>query len=149
MKLVLDENLGRLATWLRVLGLDTVYLRPGTGPKQKEALARGRILLSRTGRKSSGRTLVIESDDPFDQLRETLAALSLDPDRLKPFSRCLRCNTPLRPISREKAAGTVPDYVLATQSGFKYCPACRKVFWPGTHQARMARRIERLKLEMS
>ncbi len=148
-RLAVDETLGRLATWLRVLGLDTVYLKPGTNPEQKARLCRGRIFLGRSGAGIPGQRIVIRADDPFDQLKETVQGLNLDLDGLAPFSRCLRCNSPLESIPREKAAGLVPDYVLSTQPFFKSCPACNRVFWPGTHQARMAERLERLRSEIS
>ena len=149
VKLAVDENLGRLATWLRVLGLDTVYLKPGTDPDQKAALAQGRIFLGRAGQTLPGHRIAIQAEDPFEQLLETARKLELRFDRLRLFSRCLRCNSPLRPISREAAAGLVPDYVLTTQSHFKSCPGCGRIFWPGTHQARMAGRLERLRSEIS
>ena len=149
VKLAVDETLGRLTTWLRVLGLDTVYLKPGTSPDQKAGLCRGRIFLGRTGAAIPGERIVIRADDSFDQLKEAVKRLGLDLDRLEPFSRCLKCNSLLGSIPHEKAAGLVPDYVLSTQPFFKSCPACDRVFWPGTHQARMAKRLERLRSEIS
>ena len=149
MKLAVDENLGKLALWLRALGLDVVYIRPGTSPARKRLISQGRLFLTKTRRRPLAGALVIDSDDPGQQLKEAALKLSIDPERLTPFSRCLRCNTLLQTLSREEAAASVPEYVLATQRIFKLCPRCGRVFWPGTHQARMAGRLEALKREIS
>ena len=149
MQLAVDENLGKLALWLRVLGLDVVYIRPGTGPVRKTVLSRKRIFLTKTRRQPLPGALVIQAEDPFQQLKEAVRKLSLELDRTELFSRCLRCNTLLKTVTKEEAAGAVPEYVLATQTVFKYCPDCDKFFWPGTHRVRMARWIEDLKREIS
>ena len=142
--LIVDEMLGRLATWLRALGLDATLLPRGLGRVEKRVLARGRIFLTRSRDFKIGRTILIKSDDPARQLEEAVEGLGLDPDRLKPLSRCLRCNVILEEISPQEAEAVVPDYVVATQKRFKRCPACGRVFWPGTHHERMSARLDGL-----
>jgi len=51
----------------------------------------------------------------------------------KLFYRCIECNTPLEDIAKEKIKTKVPEYVYQTQSTFKQCTNCRKIFWKGTH----------------
>jgi uncharacterized protein with PIN domain len=69
--------------------------------------------------------------------------LAPEPDRW--LSRCLECNAPLLPRRREElATGAVPDHVLATQERFTACPACGRIYWPGTHADRMLERLARL-----
>jgi len=60
------------------------------------------------------------------------------------FSRCAECNTPLIPASKESVRDTVPPYVFQTQRRFLRCPHCQRVYWRGTHWARMLSRIEDL-----
>lgn len=145
-RLAADETLGKLALWLRVLGLDTVYLRPGTGPAQKSRLARGRIFLTRTKGLALGRTIFVAQDEPREQLRAVVAELGLEEARLNPFSRCLRCNQILEKIARDQAAGLVPDHILRVHHSFKRCPECGRVYWPGSHQERMSRRLKQLEI---
>jgi len=143
-KLAVDEMLGRLATWLRALGLDATLLPCGLGRAEKRVLARGRVFLTRSRDFKIGRTILIKSDDPARQLEEAVEELGLDPGRLKPLSRCLRCNVVLEEISPQEAETVAPDYVVATQKRFKRCPACGRIFWPGTHHERMSARLDDL-----
>jgi len=148
MKFAVDDTLGKLATWLRILGFDTVLLRSGPLSPRKPVSEEDRILLTRCSRAPEG-ALIIKADKPWEQLKEAIPALGLDLDGTAPFSRCLRCNTLLREITGEEAAGAVPEYVLVTHSAFKHCPDCGKIFWPGTHQSRMTEMLVRLKREIS
>jgi len=136
--------LGRLATWLRVLGLDTIYLRPGLSRVDKRLLGRGRLFLTRTEGFGMERTLILRSNDPQEQLAEAVRGLGLRRVKLAPFSRCLRCNEPLSPLDPREATGAVPAYVAASQSQFARCPACGRVFWPGSHHQRMISRLKEL-----
>jgi 8-oxo-dGTP diphosphatase len=54
-----------------------------------------------------------------------------------PFTRCLRCNTPLRRVERATLEGRVPPRVLASHDDYHECPTCSRVYWKGTHHARM------------
>jgi len=143
-KLAADEMLGRLATWLRVLGLDTIYLRPGLSRVEKRLLGRGRVFLTRAEGFGMGQTLLIRSNDPQEQLAEAVRRLGLRRVKLAPLSRCLRCNEPLASLPPQEAAGIVPAYVAASQSQFGRCPACGRVFWPGSHHQRMIARLKEL-----
>ena len=103
-----DPALGRLATWLRLLGFDTVYdRRGGEAHLLNQARAEGRILLTRNHRIERRRQpppfLLIESDDFRDQLRTVLRHFALDP--LPHFlSRCSRCNVVLTPLDGRRQA---------------------------------------------
>jgi uncharacterized protein with PIN domain len=38
----------------------------------------------------------------------------------------------------------VPPFVAATAPRFRVCPGCGRVYWPGTHADRIARRLDTL-----
>ena len=63
-----------------------------------------------------------------------------------PFTRCLDCNRPLEAVARDAVAGSVPPYVLDTAPRFHRCPSCRRLYWPATHHAQMARELAELGL---
>lgn len=147
MRFLADAMVGRLAKWLRALGYDTLYHRDGDDEALlATAVAERRVLLTRDTRLPRAHlpagSIFIRSDRVEDQLREVLQASGLRPTA--PGTRCLRCNTLLTPLPREAAAGRVPEFVLTRHAAFRTCPACRRVYWPGTHRARMAEVLARL-----
>jgi|PlaIllAssembly_1097288.scaffolds.fasta_scaffold160621_2 hypothetical protein len=146
MKFIADRTLGKLARKLRILGFDALYWRGGTlGRAAEAAQAEGRMLLTRSRKireKPEGLDIVIvEANDPRDQLQELLKKLSLTAEPEKFFRRCLLCNEELRPLDREGAEGRVPDFILQVYQVFHACPRCRRVYWPGTHYERMKREM--------
>jgi len=103
-RFVADAMVGKLARWLRVLGLDVLY-DSTLDDRQLIALARreGRVLLTRDVPLASGTNgperLLVESGDFREQLVQVVKAYRLDPWRGL-FSRCIDCNTPLKPALR-------------------------------------------------
>ncbi len=142
-----DAMLGRLARWLRTLGYDTAYEDAiADEALVRRALDEGRHILTRDRRlfqewRVEG--LLVEADTPLDQLAEVIGAFELDPPpRL--FTRCRRCNAPLRPVSRASVAGQVPARVWARETEFTRCTGCGKVYWEGSHTERMRRVLRRV-----
>ena len=146
MRFLADNMLGRLATWLRLLGYDTAYLPAAQDAElARVARAEDRVLLTRDvelTRRRGIRFLLIESEQVEEQLRQVFRALHLTVQHA--FSRCARCNIPLEPTSNATVRGLVPPYVFQTQERFLRCPHCQRIYWRGTHWARMLRRIEDL-----
>lgn len=142
-----DAMLGRLAKWLRLLGFDTLYAGRRSD-HQLAALARaeGRILLTRDRemtRRRGIRCLYVDSQLLEEQLAQVIADLGLS----LPHSggaRCPQCNEPLAAISRTEARPCVPAYVWKTHSLFHRCPACHKVYWPGSHWEHIQATIDRV-----
>lgn len=133
----MEGMLGSLARWLRLLGYDA----PSAGrPMPRPPL--GDVLITRR-RRAAGRhgVLVVASDHPEEQLVQVLCELGLRPDPALRFSRCLECNREVEPVERDQVRAMVPDHVLATAACFTRCPACGKVYWPGSHGRRAAARL--------
>lgn len=141
MLFIADRMLGRLARWLRVLGRDVTYSPDLSGAGLVRAARReGRLILTRDralARRNPPPYLMIESDRYRAQLRQVIDACRLDP-RKDAFTRCVECNTALEPIDKALVEDRVPPYVFATQEKFSFCRGCRRVYWPATHQERMA-----------
>src|SRR5215468_10681222 len=115
---VADAALGRLATWLRLLGYDVVYARDLRETELlRQAIAHGRILLTRNTRLLRRRTLpphvFVRSDDFRAQLRQVIDACGLR-SALAFLVRCARCNTPIEHLDRAAACAEVPAYVCET-----------------------------------
>jgi len=149
MKFLVDSSLGRLSTWLLILGYDTVYWR-GAADRVflRMAERQGRAVLTRRkdvlARQHPGIVLFVENDRVEDQIVEVLGKLGLRPEPDKLFSVCLRCNESLVEATPEEVRPHVPDYVLRTQREFRICTKCRGVYWPGTHRERAVAVLQRI-----
>jgi len=151
MKFIADRMLGKLAKGLRMLGYDTIYSR-GEDPHQIIQLARqeGRVILTRNTKlipkRSEDHVIRVTEDNPFLQLKELIQKrhISLNEENL--FSRCLVCNVLIDEISVEEAEGKVPDFIFYQQKAFFQCPRCGRIYWQGTHQGNMQKKVEELRI---
>ncbi len=147
-KFAADKMLGRLATWLRLLGYDTLYGSHLSGRTLlRAARDEGRVVLTRDGRLRREREapplLFIDSDHFREQLRQVVATYGLDP-YAHLLSRCARCNQPVQAVAKEAVLARVPAYVAATQSRFVQCPRCRRIYWHATHAERLRAELGRM-----
>ncbi len=60
----------------------------------------------------------------------------------QPFTRCMLCNGMLAPIDSQTARGVVPPDVLDRFATLTRCQACGRIYWPGSHYARMMHLVE-------
>jgi uncharacterized protein with PIN domain len=144
LRFLADCMLGRLAKWLRLLGYDTAYDNAAADHKlARRARAEGRVLLTRDrglAARRGLRTLLIQAESLEEQVQEVQAAFGSPP--APALSRCSVCNVALEQVSPVEIADRVPPYVLKTQSEFRRCPDCRRIYWPGSHVQEMRNQIE-------
>ncbi len=139
-----DQNLGRLARWLRIMGFDTEYMHTWDESMIERARAAGRILLTRRRDFAADRqSIVLESDFLKDQLRFLDKHLKLS-EKLLPYSRCSICNASLKCVKAQDVKNLVPEYVSATRETFVRCPHCQRIYWKGTHTDKMVEAMRRL-----
>ncbi len=147
MRFAVENTLGKLAKWLRILGFDTFY-KPDLSAEKLMDMGPGRILLTRTARirdvNTSPKLVFITSDNPFEQLREVIETLGIAPKDARPFSRCVRCNTMIREVDKDSIRKRVPDYIWETHDTFRSCSQCGRIYWPGSHTQRSRDIIKRL-----
>lgn len=148
MKFLCDEMLRGLARWLRVAGYDTTSAEAGEADAALLARARaqGRRLLTRDRkmgeRKGSDGVVVLLVCNDTEGCSAALER-SLPVDWLHaPFSRCLRCNTPLTDAP-DAMRERVPENVLERGEALYCCESCNRVYWEGGHVRRMREKLER------
>jgi uncharacterized protein len=56
---------------------------------------------------------------------------------MRPFARCLRCNTPLEEARPEDVRDRVPPRAAQWYREFRSCPGCGRAYWKGGHYERM------------
>ena len=149
MKFICDDMLGKLARWMRILGLDTYYKRDLPDSKLlKIALVEDRVILTRDSKipkiRNAKNFVWIHSSDPLEQVKEVAQKLKLkiEPERF--FTRCLECNGVLEKIEKEKVKDKVWPYVYKTHENFVSCPNCNRIYWPGTHLQRMEKKLREM-----
>jgi len=149
-RFLLDTHLGRLARYLRMLGFDAEHLSdpdPGDAALARRAGDDGRVLLTRDrrllARKDVRYGYFVRATSPREQLAEVLNRFELH-EFVDPFSRCMCCNVPLEPVEAETVAAQLPPGIRAHYSEFYRCPACGRVYWEGSHHARMQRLIDQV-----
>lgn len=147
-----DGMLGSLARWLRLVGFDTAYADSKLRDEEvlAQSRAEGRILLTRDqdlarrARTAGSSCQLLEDGSVESQIRSLVrgGTLELDPRRF--FSRCTRCNGPLRATSREAAGPRLPARILELHSEFWECPQCGHIYWQGTHVEEILRKLSGL-----
>lgn len=136
-----DAHLGGLARFLRMLGFDTLHdhayadrdIRRLAASEQRIVLSRDRELLKC---REIARGCYVHALKAEAQLREVAERYGLAA-RARPFTRCLRCNLGLRGVDKADIAEALPPSVRASQERFTRCDGCGRLYWPGSHYARM------------
>jgi len=145
-----DAMLGKLARWLRAAGYDAASTY---GIDDEDLLARARaerrVLLTSDGplmahrliRDGTIRAVFVPLQlDAVQQLRHVLRRLGLplaDP-------RCMACGGALEEVDKSAVAEEVPPRAYAAYDHYRRCTRCGKLYWPGTHWARIQAALERV-----
>lgn len=147
-RFVLDTHLGRLAAYLRLLGFDTLYRNDYDDPTlARISVEEHRILLTRDRRllmhKQITRGYYVRARQPHAQLLEILARFDLFSAR-HPFTRCLHCNGLIHPVRKASVEEHLLPRTRAYYQEFWQCADCGKIYWKGSHYARMQQMIAAL-----
>jgi len=145
---VLDNHLGKLTIYLRMLGFDCLYETNLTDPDLATISAnQDRILLSRDRqllmRKIVRRGYFVRSKQPFDQTVEIINRYHLS-GKVKPFRRCLKCNYILIPVEKASIQHRLEPKTQRYYDEFHICACCDQIYWKGSHYEKMCRMIENL-----
>jgi uncharacterized protein len=139
---VLDVHLKKLASRMRLLGLDTDYsenrsdreLALISSTRNRLVLTRDRQLLMH---RNVLRGMYVMSTGTDNQIREVLERLNLW-ECCRPFTRCIRCNGELVEISDESLIkNRVPPGVREWCTRYHACSSCENIYWEGSHFNRL------------
>jgi uncharacterized protein len=149
VRFVLDVHLGTLARALRMLGFDTVYRNDLHDPELVQiASAEQRILLTRDVNLLKNKAIPagywLRSQHTEEQLTEVIRRFRLL-DQIKPFTRCMVCNGCIRAVTKESVLDQLPARTRLYFEEFYQCQNCLRIYWKGSHYARMEELVKRLK----
>jgi len=144
LKLIIDGMLGKLARWLRMMGHDVEY------PNSRDdselltiAKKERRILLTRDFQLYQQAiakeidSFYVEGQTEEQRLSELAMRFGISLEIDMATSRCPKCNTQVKPISKEKVAGRVEKSTFEHYTEFWECPKCGQVYWQGAHWTRI------------
>ena len=148
-RFVVDVHLGRLARLLRLVGLDARWasdleddeLVAISRAQRRIVLTRDRGLLKR---RLVTHGLFVRSDRPLDQVVDVLRRLDLG-DRLAPFTRCLACGDVLVPVPKAEVLDRLQTLTRQHYDEFHRCAGCDRVYWRGSHHARLAAVVDEIR----
>jgi len=152
LRFVLDVHVGRLAAYLRMAGFDALYGNQSSDAELASIVARERRVLLTRDRYLLMRTAVdrgywVRSTEPKQQLVEVVKRFDLA-DSIRPFTRCLQCNTILEEASPESVLDRLPPMVK-DKDFFRVCPTCQRIYWERSHHERMSKLLQWVKANVS
>lgn len=147
-RFVLDTHLGRLSTYLRLLGFDALYDTSWDDKALSQISAHDdRVLLTRDcGLLKRGEVVYgyfVRATAPKQQVIEVLRRFNLF-STVAPFRRCLRCNAVLKPVSKDSILERLPPRTREIYEEFLTCPSCNRIYWGGSHYAHMERFVQQI-----
>ena len=141
-----DEMLRGLGRWLRAAGYDTAIAAGGLPDRALATLCASehRVLLTKDRRLAATvegtAPAVLVPGNGVDEAARALR-IAFDIDWLHaPFTRCIVDNRPLE-AAPPSSATLVPERSRAAGGPLMVCPACGRLYWPGSHVRRMQRRL--------
>lgn len=149
MTFAADEMLGKLARWMRMLGINVTWAnRVDDNDLLRQARDEGRVVLTRDTRlirRLRPKEFLFIHDDLLDgQMREVFVRFPGLIAERQPLSRCVECNVPLQEIPKAEVEGRVWPFVYQTQEHFTTCPLCRRIYWEATHVKEIREKIGKL-----
>ena len=139
---IVDVHLGRLARYLRVAGIDTLYENEDMGDEKIAHIAsiENRIVLTRDvgllKRSAVEYGHWMRNKNSRAQLREVVSHYSLKRHFI-PFSRCVHCNGLISPIEKSAVEEKLPPGIRRDFKNFFSCTSCSHVYWKGSHYKRI------------
>lgn len=145
-RFILDTHLGRLASYLRMMGFDTLYRNDYPDDELAEVSnAEQRILLTRDVGLLK-RALVIHgyyvrNTNPRKRLHEVAQRYQLA-DQIQPFQYCLKCNGLLHAVNKADIRDQISDKTAEFYEDFHQCDSCEQIYWKGSHYIKMEKLLD-------
>lgn len=148
-RFVLDVHLGRLASYLRMLGYDTLYRNDYEDLTLAEISAQQeRILLTcdvkLLMRKQVEHGYLVRSRIPRQQIQEVLKRFQLK-DFKPDLARCMACNGIIHAVDKQDIVSLLLPLTRKHYNKFYQCDSCKKLYWEGSHFKKMQLLIENIK----
>ncbi|MFN2127365.1 MAG: Mut7-C RNAse domain-containing protein [Anaerolineales bacterium] len=146
-RFVADGHLGKLVSYLRLLGFDVLYrnncddemLAEISSNQDRILLTRDRGLLKRSQVRFG---YCVMAKAPQDQVVEVLRRFDIS-DKAQLFSRCARCNGSLNPVEKMEIFDRLEPKTKQYYDEFHICERCNQIYWKGSHFDHMESQLQR------
>jgi hypothetical protein len=132
-----------------MLGQDVKYSRSLNDEQlMKAAEAENRILLTRDlklyqqARKRGVNTTLVEGATEAEKLASLTKQFDIKLEIDVTVSRCPRCNSPIKLISKAKIVDRVPETTSTYYNKFWECSDCGQIYWQGSHWKRIEKTLK-------
>jgi uncharacterized protein with PIN domain len=147
-KFIADIHLGKIVKYMRALGFDLSFDPSLSARKIIEiSKKKSRIILTKSRQilkfKEVTHAIFIYPGTTAEQIKRILDYLDIK-DSIKPFSRCLRCNSVVKRVSKEGVADRIPPKTKEFCDQYNHCKFCDKIYWKGTHFIKMSKAIDHI-----
>jgi uncharacterized protein len=147
---IADVHLGGLTRNLRLLGFDVAYSQNAGDRQLLEIMKReNRALLTRDRRLLMHAIVqhgyFPRSQNADEQTVEVVRRFNVS-GLISPFTRCLRCNALLQKATKAEIIDKLEPLTKTYYNEFRRCPGCKQIYWPGSHFAKLQKRIEEIRL---
>jgi uncharacterized protein len=148
-RFVVDGHLGKLARDLRLLGFDVAYDPAAEDRQLLEVMEHeNRALLTRDRRLLMHTVVKIgyfpRSQNASEQTVEVIRRFDLL-GSIIPFTRCLRCNAPLRKVSKAEVIERLEPLTKIYYEQFRRCTGCGQIYWAGSHFSKLQKRLDQIR----
>lgn len=147
-KFIADINLGNIAKYMRVLGFD-LFFDPRLSPREIIEISKRdhRIILTESRKllkfKDVSHGIFLRPGTTAQKIKRIIDYLDIK-DKVDPFTRCLRCNSLLEAVAKEKILDRIPPKAKAYCDRFVLCRTCDKIYWKGTHCTHMQKVVDQI-----
>jgi hypothetical protein len=144
--------LGRLTRWLRILGCDVKYSNKlndaaliATAKKERRTLLTKDFELYRQAISKGTGAFYVQALTGEGKLAEVAKRFNVDLAVNMTVSRCPKCNSRVRPVSKDRVADKVGQRTFAHYEEFWKCRKCGQVYWQGAHWKGIWEKLEKAK----
>jgi len=144
--------LGKLTRWLRMLGHNVEYSSKMddaqlimVAKKERRILLTRDLELYQQATAKGVNAFYLEGKTEAEKLAHFAKRFNIKLEIDMTTSRCTKCNTRVKPISKEKVADRIEKSTFSCYNNFWECPKCGQIYWQGAHWTRIRKTLETTK----
>ena len=156
MKFIADGMLGKLTRWLRILGLDVKYSNKlddaallAAAKKERRILLTKDFELYKQAISKGIEAFYVEGETGEEKLADIAKRFKIDLNVDMATSRCPKCNSRVKPISKDKVSDKVGKNTFDHYEEYWKCRKCGQIYWQGAHWKGIRTKLEATKDALS